>query len=211
MKILSLIIAASIMDNGLLMAHEELPQAELIYEKISSADELSVPSMILSELYELKDDDSGEVVLSFYMFYDMPDQAFLTLRFREDSVCYDNASELEVTFADGNQKKYPSVGGVRCDSLMVFLVNAKEFPLNQITAMKVERHLDGKHHNSKFVEKSMTQQISDFIQAVLWEIHWIHQGEMIAPPTSDFRHPFDPANRSLFLKDNSASEMTTSP
>lgn len=189
-------IAVSIaMGSGLLMAQEKLPQTELIYEKISALDEL--PSMILSELYELKDDDSEEVVLSFYMFYDVPGQAFLTLRFREDSVCHDDTSKLEVTFADGNQKKYSSVGGYRCDDLIVFLVDAKEFPINQITAMKVEHHLDGKHQRSKMIKKAMTQQTSDFTQAVLWEIHWIHQGEMIAPETSDFRPPFDPKTRSL--------------
>ena len=105
MPILKWMIAVSIaMGSGLLMAQEKLPQTELIYEKISALDEL--PSMILSELYELKDDDSEEVVLSFYMFYDVPGQAFLTLRFREDSVCHDDTTEVPHDFSTLTPPKY---------------------------------------------------------------------------------------------------------
>ena len=102
--------------------------------------------------------------------------------------CHDETSMLEVSFADGKQQAYFAIDPGEGCFIISFLLNAKEFPTADITAMKVTYNLKGEHQLTKVFEKTMTPRFSEFFQTALWEIYRIHQGEMVASPFKGVRH-----------------------
>lgn len=163
-------------------ADTDLPVASLFFHHMSDTDRIFTST---TDVYVA--DDNNQKIGLLFIILPHPKTPALGAYFIHEKICRDNSSRLLVEFANAKIIELASVSSPdddenSCGELTLFLINAAQFPTQNITGLRVDYKLGGKVKRSQMIKQRMFDDLSYFIQTSIHEGHLILKEHMVGNP-----------------------------
>lgn len=142
-------------------------------------DPLDGESVVMSRVYKAKADD-GSTTKFFFIIPGTSSHHILIIFMNPDFPCFDETSQLKITFQNGKKSHFPGDHEFSCTSLdgTGFRIDVKTFPKTAIKAIKVTYRSNHRHKGTLTITKTMNTRLSRLIRSAVKDAGRILRNEV---------------------------------